>query len=128
MRQLIRLIEDLADAFDRLGLAYAVGGAIANNYWGIVRSTVDADCLVAIPAIQYQRLVDELVALGAAIGDATEAPLPVTVALLREQVRRRNFCRLVCRSVTVELFTPAIAHCSTRSSAGRSRCRWRTAT
>ena len=63
MRQLIRLIEDLAEAFDRLGLPYAVGGALANNYWGIIRATVDADCLVAVPPPKYQRLVDELTAI-----------------------------------------------------------------
>jgi hypothetical protein len=108
MRQLIRLIEDLADAFDRLGLAYAVGGAIANNYWGIVRATVDADCLVAIPALKYQSLVDELAAIGAAIRVAAGADAPVSVALLREELRRHSICRLICRSITVELFTPAI--------------------
>jgi hypothetical protein len=108
MRQLIRLIENLADAFDRLGLAYAVGGAIANNYWGIVRATVDVDCLVAIPGLKYQSFVDELDALGVAACDAGGVATPLTVPWLREQVRRHSFCRLVCRSITVELFTPVI--------------------
>jgi hypothetical protein len=108
MRQLIGLIEDLADAFDRLGLAYAVGGAIANNYWGIVRATVDVDCLVAIPALQYQNFVDELTALSTAIRDAAGSDSPVTVAALREQFSRRHLCQLICRSITVELFTPVI--------------------
>jgi hypothetical protein len=108
MRQLIRLIEDLAGAFDRLGLQYAVGGAIATNYWGIVRTTVDADCLVAIPALKYQAMVDELRSLGATIRDPGGAESPVSVADLREQVQSQHFCRLACRSIPVELFTPAV--------------------
>jgi hypothetical protein len=108
MRQLIRLIEDLADAFDRLELQYAFGGALANNYWGIVRTTVDADCLVAIPALKYQALVEELNALGATTRDARAVEASVSVTALREQIQRRAFCRLACRSITVELFTPII--------------------
>jgi len=108
MRELIRLIEDLADAFDRLGLKYAVGGALANNYWGIVRTTVDADCLVAIPALKYQALIDELSALGATLRDAEGIESPVSVAGLREQIQREHFCRLTCRSIPLELFSPVI--------------------
>jgi hypothetical protein len=108
MRELIGLIENLADAFDRLGLEYAFGGALANNYWGIVRTTVDADCLAAIPALKYQALVDELSVLGATTRDARQVESPLSVAALREQIQSRHFCRSACRSIGVRLFTPVI--------------------
>lgn len=30
--------------------------AVATSFWGVPRTTQDADCLVAVPAIAYQRL------------------------------------------------------------------------
>jgi hypothetical protein len=51
MPNLLEIVSNLAESFDRLNLRYAVGGAIANGFWGIVRTTKDVDCLVAIPAI-----------------------------------------------------------------------------
>lgn len=39
MRELIEIAEGLADVFDRLGVRYAFGGALANNFWGTVRAT-----------------------------------------------------------------------------------------
>jgi hypothetical protein len=37
-----------AEVLDRLHLRFAVGGAIANNFWGIVRTTQDVDCLISL--------------------------------------------------------------------------------
>ena len=33
----------LSDLCERLRLPYALGGAIAQNYWGVVRATQDVD-------------------------------------------------------------------------------------
>ena len=46
----------LAGVFEKLGVPYAIGGAVATSFWGVPRTTQDADCLVAVPAIAYQRL------------------------------------------------------------------------
>ena len=54
----------LAGVFEQLGVPYAIGGAVASSFWGVPRTTQDADCLVAVPAIAYQRLADALNASG----------------------------------------------------------------
>ena len=108
MRQLITLTEDLADAFDRIELSYAFGGALANNYWGIVRTTVDVDCLVAIPALKYQQFADELAAIGCEMRDASDKSLPVTAKPMRKQVEQQKLIELFCRTIRVELFVPFI--------------------
>jgi hypothetical protein len=57
----------LADVCDHLAVPYAIGGAVATSFWGVPRTTQDADCLVAVPAVAYQRLADALDARGFAI-------------------------------------------------------------
>ena len=108
MRQLITLTEDLADAFDRMELSYAFGGALANNYWGIVRTTVDVDCLAAIPALKFQQLADELTSLGCDMRDTSDEPIPVTVEPMRKQVDQQKFIELVRETIRIELFVPFI--------------------
>jgi hypothetical protein len=48
MEKLVPLIKDLARVFTGIPLPCAFGGALANNYWGIVRTTQDVDCLPGI--------------------------------------------------------------------------------
>ena len=50
----------LADVCAELAVPYAIGGAVATSFWGVPRTTQDADCLVAVPAVAYQRLADAL--------------------------------------------------------------------
>ena len=57
MQELIALIDCLADLLERLRFRHAFGGALANNYWGIVRATQDVHCLVLIPALTWQQLL-----------------------------------------------------------------------
>ena len=97
----------LAALFERLRIPYAFGGALATSFWGIPRTTQDADCLIAVPAIEYQRLADSLVSEGFFI-DEPDGTRPVTVADLRKQVADRGFMNLVHQSTTVELFVPLV--------------------
>ena len=62
----------LAGVFDQLELPYAIGGAVATSFWGVPRTTQDADCLVAVPAIAYQRLADVLNATGFVIDRSSD--------------------------------------------------------
>ncbi len=79
MKQLIPFIKDVADALTRQQLRFAFGGALANNYWGVVRTTQDVDCLVAIPLLQYQQIADELTSIGCQMRDDMDCPVAVTV-------------------------------------------------
>jgi predicted nucleotidyltransferase len=106
LRPLIGLIEDLAELFERLGLRYAFGGALANNYWGIVRATQDADCLVLIPALLYQAFADELVRLGFVQRDDHGADVPLTAIQMRQEANAQRLIRIFRQDLKAELFVP----------------------
>ncbi|HID76324.1 MAG TPA: hypothetical protein EYP56_10050 [Planctomycetaceae bacterium] len=108
MEQLIPLITDLADVFRRVQLRFAFGGALANNYWGIVRTTQDVDCLVSIPALKYQLLADALGSIGCHMWDASGAPVPITVRRMREQVEQRKMIECTRAGIRAELFVPVV--------------------
>jgi len=97
----------LAGLFEQLGVPYAIGGAVAVSFWGIPRTTQDADCLVAVPAVAYQRLVDALNATGFVI-ERSPTPQSVTVEALLQQVRDDKYMTLACRATSVELFVPVV--------------------
>jgi len=98
----------LADIFAQLDVPYAVGGAVATSFWGIPRTTQDADCLVAVTAVAYQRLADALNATGFVI-DRSGSSQAVTVAALLQQVRDDKYMTLACRETSVELFVPVVS-------------------
>jgi len=97
----------LAGVFEQLGVPYAIGGAVASSFWGVPRTTQDADCLVAVPAIAYQRLADALNASGFVM-DRPSDPQLVTVEALLQQVRDDKYMTLACRATSVELFIPVV--------------------
>jgi hypothetical protein len=97
----------LSDVCEQLRIPYAIGGAVATSFWGVPRTTQDADCLVAVPALAYQRLADALSVNGFEI-EQPSGPQPVTVVALLEQVRRDKFMMLSCRATSVELFVPVV--------------------
>jgi hypothetical protein len=110
----------LVDVFEEVGVPYAIGGAIATSFWGIPRTTQDADCLVAVPAIGYQRLSDALNARDFRLERAS-GPQPVTVAALLEQIRDDKYMTLSCRATSVELFVPVVPlqHAILKRAVGR---------
>lgn len=108
MPDVIAVVVKLAGIFQRLQIRYAVGGALANNYWGVVRATLDVDCLIALPAIKYQMLADELNAAGCLLRDSTRQHVPMTVVQMLEQVRQRKLVECLLDNTRVELFVPAV--------------------
>ena len=97
----------LAGVFEQLGVPYAIGGAVATSFWGVPRTTQDADCLVAVPAVAYQRFADALNATGFVL-DQSPAPHAVNVEALLQQVREDKYMTLACRATSVELFIPVV--------------------
>lgn len=97
----------LVDVFQRLDAPYAIGGAVAASFWGVPRTTQDADCLVAVPALAYQRLADELTAREFRVETGGTAEVP-RVDVLRRQVETDAFMSLSCRHTSVELFVPVV--------------------
>lgn len=97
----------LAAVFERLGIPYAFGGALATSFWGVPRTTHDADCLISVPAVEYQRLADALAAAGFLI-DEPDGSRPIDVATLRRQVVERGYMNVIRGSTPVELFVPLV--------------------
>ena len=81
--------------------------AVATSFWGVPRTTQDADCLVAVPAIAYQRLADALNATGFVM-ERSPDPQHVTVEALLQQVREDKYMTLACRATSVEMFIPVV--------------------
>jgi len=108
MPNLIDVVATLAEVFDRLQVRFAVGGAIANNYWGIVRATEDIDCLISLPAIKYHVFADEFNAIGFKQRDEDDQYVPLIVPRLLQQVRQRRLIACFYQTVRVEFFVPAV--------------------
>ncbi len=108
MQELIGLIDSLADILARLRLRHAFGGALANNYWGIVRATQDVDCLVLIPALAWQQLADELAANQVVLRDDAGREQPITAALMRAQADQQRLIELWKHGIRAEIFLPVL--------------------
>jgi hypothetical protein len=54
------VVARLADAFDRLGISYLVGGSLASSLYGVPRATQDADILADVRLKHVQPLTKEL--------------------------------------------------------------------
>ncbi len=50
----------LVDAFEEANIPYMVVGALSSSFYGIARSTYDADFVVAAPASEVQRVISGL--------------------------------------------------------------------
>lgn len=50
------LARRLADEFERAGVEYAVGGALAYGYWGNPRGTLDVDITVFVTPSEFDRI------------------------------------------------------------------------
>jgi hypothetical protein len=108
MPNLVEIVGKLAEVFDRLELRFAVGGALANNFWGVIRTTFDIDCLVAIPTLKYQLLADALDVIGCTLRDKNDRAVPISVPGLREQALKYSIITCFHDSVRIELFVPAV--------------------
>jgi predicted nucleotidyltransferase len=108
MPDLLEIVAELASAFDHLQLRFALGGALATSYWGIVRTTQDVDCLISIPAIKYQQLADELQVLGFRQRDEAGKVVDVAASRMREQALERKLIECYRDSVRIELFVPVV--------------------
>jgi len=53
-------VSALVKAFDHAGIPYMIVGSFSSNAYGVVRSTQDADFVVACPFIDVARVVKEL--------------------------------------------------------------------
>ena len=104
---LVGLVHKVAALLEELNIKYAIGGAVANNYWGSVRATQDVDVLVFIPAVSFQKFANTFSEQGFQLesGDKTIA---IEIKKMRESLRRRHMFALVYHGVKIEVFTPFV--------------------
>jgi len=108
-------IDDVSAAIDSTArlladkqIPHAFGGALAQNYWGIVRATQDVDVLAFIPALRFKEIVDALATDGFTGRDQAGNAVPLTVAAARESQRARGLFEAWLGIVKVELFSPML--------------------
>lgn len=107
--RLVPLVLSLAELLDRLKLPHAFGGALANNYWGVVRATQDIDLLILLPALRYQEVATAFADGGFSMRSEDDRPVAVEVALMRRQTQDRRMFALYDRDgIKVEVFVPVI--------------------
>ncbi len=106
--RLIPLVHFLEDVLDRMGLKHAFGGALANNYWGVVRATQDVDLLVLLPALRAQEFADALNGAGFAQKGAGDAFHPVEVGPMLEEIREQKLFTAYRDGIKAEFFVPHI--------------------
>jgi len=93
----------IADALDRHGLPYAIGGAIALGFYAVPRATVDVDVNVFVPPAD--QLARALIALADAGFVAEEEE-----SQLRARANAEGQFRGSIRGLRVDVFVPAIAY------------------
>ncbi|MFY9344943.1 MAG: hypothetical protein WAT39_20790 [Planctomycetota bacterium] len=108
-------LDDVSSAIDHVALVlaqqqipHAFGGALAQNYWGVVRATQDVDVLAFIPAVRFQQVVDALTAHGFTSRARDGGVSPLEVAVARESQRVRGLFEAWLGIVKVELFSPIL--------------------
>ena len=93
----------IADALDRHGLPYAIGGAIALGFYAVPRATVDVDVNIFVPpADQLARALTALADAGF-VADEEESQL-------RVRANSEGQFRGAISGLRVDVFVPAIAY------------------
>ena len=88
----------LADALERAGMTYAVGGAIAYGYWGVPRATIDVDLTVFVEMEQLDGLFSLL--------ESTGCIIQRQAAVASAEQRGQFSCTF--EDIRVDVFLPAI--------------------
>lgn len=96
LTDLFGVLRRMAEVFEERGIPYAVSGAVAQNFWGVVRTTLDLDLLMTVPSIRVPAFVDRLKECGGRL-DLAEA--------LRS-LREEHVLRFTLEDVPVEIFVP----------------------
>ena len=88
----------LADALERDGLPYAIGGALAHGYWGVPRGTLDVDVNIFVTSDDVEAVLGALVSIGCEV-DAEES---------RKRAAKRGDLEAWLGEVRIDVFLSSI--------------------
>ena len=75
---IIEALNEVIECFDKLTIAYYIGGSIASSAYGMARATVDVDLVARIEMSQVDRLVRSL-----------EANYYISAEMIEDAIQRR---------------------------------------
>lgn len=88
----------IADAFERANIPYAIGGALALGIWGVPRGTVDVDVNVFVEGDDLDRAIAILQRLG----------IELDLARARAESATRGLFVGIWEGMRIDVFTPSI--------------------
>src|SRR5688572_12718853 len=88
----------IADAFERANIPYAIGGALALGIWGVPRGTVDVDVNVFVEGDDLDRAIAILQRLG----------IDLDLARARAESATRGMFVGLWDGMRIDVFTPSI--------------------
>jgi hypothetical protein len=80
----LTLFQPVAEAFEKAGVEYYIGGSVAASFYGIMRNTADIDVVADVREEHVKLLVDEL-----------SKDFYIDEQSLREAIRRRGSCNWI---------------------------------
>lgn len=101
-------LQESTRLFEKLGIQYAIGGAVAMAFGGYPRATRDIDVLILLPALRSQELADAMNATGFHMRDEMEHEVPVEVPRMLASSREFGHFRIWWKQVKIEVFTPRV--------------------
>jgi hypothetical protein len=90
---IIVALDMVIGCFEKLGIAYYIGGSVASSAYGIARATMDVDLVANVEIRQVNRLVKAL-----------ETDYYIDAEMIRDAIRRRTSFNLI-HTTTISLPT-----------------------
>lgn len=89
----------LAGRLEKLGVEYAIGGALALGFWGEPRGTLDVDVTLFVSPKKTAECVECLLSVGC----------DFMLAEARRSLAEDGFCRVELQGMRVDVFLPIVA-------------------
>src|SRR4030042_2611920 len=81
---IIRALNRVIDCFEKLGIAYYIGGSVASSAYGLARATMDVDLVANVEIHQVDNLVKAL-----------EKDYYIDADMIKDAIRRRASFNLI---------------------------------
>lgn len=108
--EIFRAIAPVAEALERLGIGYFIGGSVASSLYGVARTTADADLIAAVEARHAEDLARSL-----------EEDYYVDADMIRDAVTRGGMFNVVHYETALKVDVYVLKHSAWDEEAFRRR-------